>query len=83
MRILMIVPALLLGACNVSTDANNDAMTVQYNEQAAQNAAADVTNTAQDVGNAISNGVNEAGNEVNDSGIVANDNDSNAVDNRQ
>jgi hypothetical protein len=71
MRILLLTPLLLVGACNVSTD--NNAVTVQYDQNTAENAAADVGNTAQDMGNAIGNEVDETAAKVNNSGIVAND----------
>jgi hypothetical protein len=71
MRILLLTPLLLVGACNVSTD--NKADTVQYDQNTAENAAADVGNTAQDMGNAIGNEVDETAAKVNNSGIVAND----------
>ena len=48
MRILLVLPlAATAAACNVSTDANNSAMTVQYNQETAQNAASDVGNHAR------------------------------------
>ena len=71
MRILLLTPLLLVGACNVSTD--NNAVTVQYDQNTAENAAADVGNTAQDMGNAIGNEVDETAAKVNNSGIVATD----------
>ena len=71
MRILLLTPLLLVGACNVSTD--NNAVTVQYDQNTAENAAADVGNTAQDMGTAIGNEVDETAAKVNNSGIVAND----------
>lgn len=86
MRILLILPlAALATACNVSTDANNDSMTVQYNQETARNAAEDVGNTAQNIGNAIANEANETANKVSNSDLVANDNDRNtaATQNRQ
>ena len=51
MRILLALPLLLVSACNVSTDANNDSMTIQYNEEAAE----DVGNAAENIGTAIGN----------------------------
>jgi hypothetical protein len=58
MRILIAIPALLaLGACNVSKDGN--AVTVQYDQNTAENTVADVSNTAQnvaaDIGNSVEN----------------------------
>jgi hypothetical protein len=58
MRILLTIPVLLLAAaCNVSKDGN--AVTVQYDQNLAENTAADVSNTAQNVGGAIANDVQE------------------------
>jgi hypothetical protein len=58
MRILIAIPALLaLGACNVSKDGN--AVTVQYDQNTAENAVAEVSNTAgnvaEDIGNSVEN----------------------------
>jgi hypothetical protein len=56
MRILIAIPALLaLGACNVSKDGN--AVTVQYDQNTAENTVADVSNTAQNVAAEIGNSV--------------------------
>jgi hypothetical protein len=86
MRILLLTPLLLVGACNVSTD--NNAVTVQYDQNTAENAAADVGNTAQDIGGAIANEANETAAKVNNSGIVTHDDDdgnqaSNSAENKQ
>jgi hypothetical protein len=86
MRILLVLPlAATAAACNVSTDANNSAMTVQYNQETAQNAASDVGNTAQNIGNAVANEAKETANKVNNSDLVANGSDRNtaATSNRQ
>src|ERR1043166_7346522 len=58
MRTLIAVPALLvLGACNVSKEGN--AVTVQYDQNTAENTAADIgnfaENTATDIGNDVKN----------------------------
>jgi hypothetical protein len=84
MRILLIAPLLLAGACNVSTD--NNSVTVQYDQNTAENAAADVGNTAENIGAAIGNEVDETAAKVNNSGIVAddgNDQASNEAENKQ
>ncbi|HLO20738.1 MAG TPA: hypothetical protein VK192_09630 [Sphingomicrobium sp.] len=47
------IPLLLLGACQVSKDDNNGTMSVTYNSDVAENAAADVGNTAQNIANDI------------------------------
>ena len=62
MRIALFAPLLLLGACNVDQDGN--AVTVQYDQNTAENAIADVSNTAQNVGGAIVNDVQETGQKI-------------------
>ena len=69
MRILIAAPALLaLAACNVSKEGN--AVTVQYDQNTAENAAADIGNTAQniagDIGNDVSNTADKVQNKVGD-----------------
>ena len=60
MRILIAAPALLvLGACNVSKDGN--AVTVQYDQNTAENTAADVGNAAQNIAADIGNDVQSTG----------------------
>ena len=63
MRILIAIPALLvLGACNVSKEGN--AVTVQYDQNTAENTAADVGNTAQNIANDIGNDVKTTGDKI-------------------
>ena len=63
MRILIAVPALLaLGACNVSKEGN--AVTVQYDQNTAENAAADIGNTAQNIAADIGNDVKNTGDKI-------------------
>jgi hypothetical protein len=66
MRAAIILPlaTLVLAGCQVSTDDANDSTTVQYNQDLAENVAADVSNTAQDVGGIIANDVGEAADTV-------------------
>ena len=70
MRAAIVLPALLLGACQVSTDDANDSMTVQYNQDVAENAAADIANTteniAADIGNDVERTSERVQNEVGD-----------------
>ena len=58
MRTLLVLPLFALAACQVSE--GNNAVTVAYNEDVAENAVADVTNAAQEAGGAIVNGTEEA-----------------------
>ena len=63
MRILIAVPALLvLSACNVSKEGN--AVTVQYDQNTAENTAADVGNTAQNIAADIGNDVKNTGEKI-------------------
>ena len=59
MRILLAIPLLTLVACNVSKEGN--AVTVQYDQNTAENAAADVGNTAQNIASDIGNDVQNTG----------------------
>ena len=62
MRITAALPLILvLGACQVSKDDANDSVSVTYNEDVAENAAADVGNFAENVGGAIANDVERTG----------------------
>jgi hypothetical protein len=58
------VPLLLLGACQVSKDDNNGTMSVTYNSDVAENAAADVGNTAQNIANDIGSDVKNTSDKV-------------------
>lgn len=63
MRILIAVTALLaLGACNVSK--NGNAVTVQYDQNTAENTAADIGNTAQNIAADIGNDVQNTGDKI-------------------
>ena len=56
MRTIIALPLLALAACQVTEDDQNDAITVQYNEDVAANAAEDIGNAAQEAGEAIAKG---------------------------
>jgi hypothetical protein len=63
MRItLAISPLLLLGACNVTKDGN--AVTVQYDQNTAENTATDIGNTAQNIAADIGNDVQRTGDKL-------------------
>ena len=64
MRILSLTPLLMLGACNVSTDGGNNSVTVQYDQNTAENAVADVSNTAENVAADIGNDVKATGDKI-------------------
>ena len=64
MRILLAVPLLLLGACNVDRDAGNDTTTVSFDESAAANTAEDVGQAAENIGGAIAADVEQTADKV-------------------
>ena len=85
MRILIAIPALLvLGACNVSKEGN--AVTVQYDQNTAENAAADIGNTAQniaaDIGNDVKNTSEKVQNKVRDNDNGNTNSQANATENK-
>jgi len=60
MRMILALPLLALTACQVTEDGQNDQITVEYNQDVAENAAADIANGAQEAGAAIANGAEGA-----------------------
>ena len=62
MRIAIALIPLTLAACNVSKEGNS--VTVQYDQNTAENTAADVGNFAEGVGAAISNDVQRTADKV-------------------
>ncbi len=83
MRIALALPlALALAGCNVSRDDANDSMTVQYDQNTAENAAADVGNFAQDVGGKIANDVEQTADKVQNADVDV-DVDTNVQTNNQ
>ena len=65
MRLMISTAAiLLLSACQVSKDDANDSVSVTYNSDVAENAAADVANTAENVAEDVANGVDAAGDRI-------------------
>lgn len=64
MRALMILPLLAMAACNVTKDGANDQVTVEYNGDVAENAAADVGNAAQEAANDVGRVAEDIGNKV-------------------
>jgi len=51
--IIILAPALLLAACQVTEDKNNHSTTVAYNQDVAENAGATALNSAHEAANAI------------------------------
>ncbi len=87
MRILIALPALLaLGACNVSKQGN--AVTVQYDQNTAENTASDIGNTAQNIAGDIGNDVQNTGDKIQnkvgrDNGNSSTNTQANATENKQ
>ena len=78
------IPLLMLGACQVSKDDNNGTMSVTYNSDLAENAAADVGNTAQNIAGDIGNDVQKTGDKIQNKVGEENSNDTqaNATENK-
>jgi hypothetical protein len=64
MRLFIALPLLALGACQVTTDDQNDQVTVQYNQDVAENGIADAANTAEDLAGKVSNDVQATADKV-------------------
>ena len=64
MRALIALPLMALAACQVTKDDANDSVTVAYNQDVAENAAADVANTAENIGEDIANDVERTADKV-------------------
>jgi hypothetical protein len=60
MRMIFALPLFALAACQVTKDDKNDQVTVQYNQDVAENAAEDIANAAKEAGTAVANGAEEA-----------------------
>jgi len=64
MRMIIALPLLALTACQVTTDDKNDQMTVEYNQDVAENGIADAANTAEELAGKISNDVQQTADKV-------------------
>jgi len=64
MRILIALPLLAAAACNVSTDDANDSVTVEYNQDVAENSLEDAGNFAEDVANDVESTAEKIGDKV-------------------
>jgi hypothetical protein len=64
MRALIALPLLAMAACQVTKDDANDSVTVEYNQDVAENGLEDAGNLAENVGEAISNDVSQAADKV-------------------
>jgi len=64
MRLLIALPLLALAGCQVTKDDANDTISMTYNEEVAENAAADASNIAADVANDVENTATKIGDKV-------------------
>ena len=64
MRSAILIPVLLLAACSVNQDANNDTTSVQFDESAAQNGLGAAADTAGNIAGHIANDVQETGGKI-------------------
>lgn len=66
MRALLLLPLMALAACQVSKDDQNDTISMTYNEDVAENAAADAANFAEDVANDVEDSAAKVENKIDD-----------------
>ena len=55
MRLILALPLLAAAGCNVDNDTANDQMTLEYNQQRIEDAAAATARTAKEVGSSVGN----------------------------
>ena len=81
MRAALILPFLLLAACSVSKDPNNNAMTLSYDNAAVENGTRAVTSEATKIAGDIATDVKDTGSKIK-SKIDEQTADGNAADNK-
>ena len=81
MRLLIALPIFALASCQVSKDEGNGTITAEFNQDVAENAAADVGNFAENVGGAIANEAADAKNKAENVDVDVKV-DTNTADNR-
>jgi hypothetical protein len=64
MRVLIALPLLALAACQVTKDDANDSVTATYNQDLAENVAADVANSAENLAGVIANDVEQSAQKI-------------------
>ena len=69
MRSLIALPLLALAACQVTKDDANDSVTVEYNQDVAEEGIEDAANVAEDVGQTIANDVDRTADKVENTDI--------------
>ncbi len=77
MRALIALPLLAMAACQVTKDDANDSVTVEYNQDVAENGLEDAGNLAENVGEAISNDVSETADKVENTDVTVDVNTAN------
>jgi hypothetical protein len=55
MRFILALPLLIVGACNVENDPANDQVSVEYDQNRIEDAAAATARTAKEVGSSLGN----------------------------
>ena len=69
MRIFVTLPLLALAACQVTKDDANDSVTVEYNQDVAENGVEDAANLAGNVAATVANDVEQAADKVENTDI--------------
>jgi len=69
MRIFVTLPLLALAACQVTKDDANDSVTVEYNQDVAENGIEDAANLAGNVAATVANDVEQAADKVENTDI--------------
>jgi hypothetical protein len=72
MRILIVLPLLALGACQVSKDNANNTVSVTFNQEVAANATEDVGNVAENIAADIGNDVKKTGDKIQNTDVTVN-----------
>ncbi len=72
-RLTIALPLLLLAACNVTSDEANDQVSVEYDQNLAEESAETVVNEAERIGGYIANDVEEAGRRADETLFVEDD----------
>ena len=69
MRVLLALPLLALAACQVTKDDANDSVTVEYNQDVAEEGLQDAANLAGNVAGTVANDVEQAADKVENTDI--------------
>jgi hypothetical protein len=69
MRMILALPLLALAACQVTKDDANDSVTVEYNQDVAENGLEDAANLAGNVAATVANDVEQAADKVENTDI--------------